>query len=120
MKNLLSSVLKLFTGGNSNMVIILAVAVIVVAIAIEFYKKAIRGEKQADGTIKTKAKSWEVYLVAFALCVPWGFGLKALSGGNWILVVLWSFAVYAIQYVVDMALVKKVVNGLLSKIGGKV
>lgn len=102
------------------MVIILAVAVIVVAIAIEFYKKAIRGVKQDDGTIKTKAKAWEVYLVAFALCLPWGFGLKSLSSGSWIMVPLWSFAIYAMQYVIDMALVKKVVNGLLSKIGGKV
>lgn len=99
-------------------VIFLALAVLVTAISIEFYKKIIRGTYDEQGNPKTKAKSWEVYIIAFIFSLPWGAGLNYLQRGNWYICLLWTVGIYAMQYFVDMALVKKTINGLLKRIGG--
>lgn len=98
--------------------IFVAVSVIIVAIAIEFYKKVIRGTKDAEGNPKTAAKAWEVYCVAAVCSIPWGYGCALLTGGKtWYIGLLWTIAIYAMQYIVDMTLVKKTVNGLLKRLG---
>lgn len=98
----------------------IAAAVLVVAILIEVYKKVFRGVKDEEGNIKTKAKSWEVYIFAFIASAPWGVGcsIQVGEGINWYIAFLWTVAIYAMQYIVDMALVKKTVNGLLKRLGG--
>lgn len=98
-------------------IILLAVAVLVTAIAIELYKKVVRGTYDEEGNPKTKAKSWEVYTVAFFFSIPWGIGLNFLQRGNWYIALLWTVGIYAMQYCVDMALVKKTINGLLRRLG---
>lgn len=96
-----------------------AVAVLTVAIAVEFYKKVIRGTKDDAGAPKTKAKTWEIYTIAFIASAPWGVGCSIQVAGkiNWFIAILWTVAIYAMQYIVDMTLVKKTVNGLLKRLG---
>lgn len=91
------------------LITVLAVAVVCVAVLVEVYKKRIRGKQNEDGKRVTKAKSWEVYAIALALCIPWGIGLWSLSRGGWIMAVLWTTAIYSLQYMVDMHIVKRVV-----------
>lgn len=95
-----------------------ACAVLVTAIAIEFYKKVCRGYKDNEGNTKTKATKIEIYIVAYIFSLMWGIGLNYITFNKGVfVVVLWSFAVYALQYYVDTCLIKKTVNGLLKRIG---
>lgn len=92
-------------------------AIAVSALAVEFYKKGIRGEKTSEGT-KTKASRWEIYGVAFVASIAWGLALSVIQHpGQWIWVPVYSAIVYFFQWVVDMKILKQVVNGLLTRIG---
>lgn len=96
-----------------------ACAVLVTAIVLEFYKKVCRGYKDDKGNPKTKATKMEIYIVAFVFSLLWGAGLNYISFNKGLFVILlWTLAVYSVQYYIDTCLIKKTVNGLLKRIGG--
>lgn len=90
-------------------------AIVVTAIAVEFYKKAIRGVKTDDG-VKTKASRWEVYIVALVISAAWGIALMLIqSPGQWIWGPVDTAIVYFFQWLVDMKGLKTIVNELLKR-----
>lgn len=90
-------------------------AISVTAIAVEFYKKAIRGVKTDDG-VKTKASRWEVYAVALVFSVAWGIALMLIQNpGQWIWAPVNTAIVYFFQWLVDMKGLKTVVNALMKR-----
>lgn len=94
---------------------LVVVAIAVSAIAIEFYKKGIRGEKTDEG-VKTKASRWEVYGVALAVSVAWGMALSVIQHpGQWIWIPVYAAIIYFFQWLVDMKVLKEIVNTLLKK-----
>lgn len=90
-------------------------AIAVTALAVEFYKKAIRGVKTDDG-VKTKASRWEVYIVALAISVAWGVAFMLIQNpGQWIWVPVDTAIVYFFQWLVDMKGLKTIVNALIKR-----
>lgn len=103
-----------------NIFTYLAIGVAVVAVLVEFYKKGPRGITDAEGRRRTKAKPWEVYIIAAICSAPWGVGIHTITEGeNPIFILLWTVSIYAFQYIVDMAVIKKAVNALIARLGGK-
>lgn len=91
------------------------VSVVVTALAVEFYKKGIRGKK-VDGVVKTSASKWEIYVVALVASVAWGFALTSIQHpGQWVWAPVYVAIVYFFQWLVDMKLVKEAVNALIKK-----
>lgn len=94
------------------------VAIAVTSVAVEFYKKAIRGVKTDEG-VKTKASRWEIYIIALLFSVAWGVALMLIqNNGQWVWIPVYTAIVYFFQWLIDMKLIKQVVNGLLSRMGG--
>lgn len=91
---------------------VLTPAVVIIAILMEVYKKAIR---------KDKANVWEIRSVATALTLILTYsGVKGFDlPGHGPSIVYYFFGVYALQFVIDMKVVKAVAKALIKHLAKK-
>lgn len=97
------------------------VVTLIVALFMEWYKKGVRGFKDEDGLIYTKASKYELWGVAFALSCGFGVLLHmvgSLELGWWILFIYVPL-IFFLQMLIDLKLVKNLVNNLIAKLGEK-
>ena len=89
---------------------VLGPAVVIIALLMEAYKKILR---------KDRAKVWEIRILAVVLTVvlTWT-GVKGFSlPGSTLALVYYSLAVYALQFFVDMHVIKILVSAWARKKG---
>ena len=98
------------------MIYILVGCIIITACAVEFYKKCVRGEHDENG-IHTKAKSIEIYAVALVLSFLSSFLFYNISNSVGLYrYVFYTVLIYFLQYLVDMTLIKTLLNSFISKL----
>jgi hypothetical protein len=94
------------------------VFVIAVAAFVDFYKKFIRGYYVAEGneTVrKTKAKDWEIRLVAGVMSVGLATALYftvKLPFVNYLAIIPYSIVIYMLQKPTCMTIIKKISNAI--------
>ncbi len=94
-------------------------SIVITACAVEFYKKGIRGIT-IDNTRKTKAKSWEVYIVASLLSMIVSvLYCYAINHVRFAFMALATLGVYFLQYLIDTKIIKKALNSFIEKKLGK-
>lgn len=98
------------------------VMVVIVALAMEYYKKGLRGYKSADGKVHTRASDGECEAVALVLSSVFAVMLHMVAdlGLGWFVVLVYMPLIFFLQFYVDMQIVKKIVNETLTRLGGKV
>lgn len=94
---------------------------LIVALFMEWYKKGVRGVKGDDGVYYTKAKNVELWIIAFALSCGFGVLLHMVSNLDigWWVMFIYTPLIFFLQMIIDLKLVKSLVNNLLSKVGEK-
>lgn len=100
-------------------ILICLTAISSVASFVEWYKKGLRGEEDAaTGRCKTRAGVVEVSIVAAVLSAVMGLSLSAFFGlsGLWVVLGI-SVSIFSLQYVVDVAVVKRAVNSAIERKG---
>lgn len=104
-----------------NELIIFGVSVVIVALFMEWYKKGVRGVKGEDGMIYTKASKQELWGIAFVLSAGFSVlvhSVSTLDLGWWCLFI-YAPLIFFLQMLVDLKLVKNIVNNVLQKLGEK-
>lgn len=98
---------------------VFVLCIVVVSCAMEFYKKVLRGTSTEDGT-KTKANKCEVITVAFILSLLAGllfYKIESLSN-------IWTYflivpSIYFLQYLLDMKVIKSILNAVVKNTADK-
>lgn len=92
-----------------------------VAVLIEFYKKAIRGYKNENGELKTKAGKAEIIAEALGLSFIGACAMTLTNdlGIGWKSLIVWLILIFSFQWLVDVKVVKKAVNAMISRNGEK-
>lgn len=89
---------------------VLGPAVVIIALLVEAYKKKIR---------KNQAKPWEIRILAIILTAILTYtGVKGFDlPGHDLAIVYYMIGVYALQFFVDMKVIKSLVNAWAKKKG---
>lgn len=98
-------------------IVISVVFAVCIACCIEAWKKGIRGIALADGSVKTKASSEEIGAIAFIICAIFSAGylstIDCLTFFTWL---PYSFALYGVQFIVDVGFVKQALRSIFEKL----
>ncbi len=96
---------------------LLACVILSVSVLVEFYKKDVRGYKAEDGSVKTKAGKFEVTSIAYGLSLIFAFPVYSVANFNlglW-LVIIYSFIIFAFQWILDESFVKQTIKSIVEK-----